>query len=288
MTSEKTLHPDILPGIDRAQLGEGPWWDGHRLAWVDILGKRLNFTTLDGTDYRSHPLPQMPGFAVPDRDGGWIAGFPDGLYRCDSQISQWQRLWQAPHPTSTHRLNDGKCDPAGRIWFGSMTYAEVDPVAALYCYDRGSATEQRSGVVTSNGLDWSPDHRTFYYTDSIPQTIWAYDYDQASGAISNPRVFAQDSGQMVPDGGTIDADGCFWSAKWLGGRIVRYTPTGSIDLVWHLPTAYPTSLAFVGDDLSTLAVTTARAKDQTLANELDGSIFLIPTSTHGLAMTPAN
>lgn len=287
MPSEKTLSPDLLPTPERARLAEGPWWDGITLTWVDILGKRLNRCHLDGSGYESHELPQLPGFAVPHRDGGWVAGFQDGLYRSDPAITTWTRIWQAPHETTTHRLNDGKCDPAGRIWFGSMSYAETEPTSALYRYSSGQTSCQRSQVITSNGLDWSPDHKTFYYTDSRVQTIWAYDYDEDSGEISHERIFAQDSGKMVPDGGTIDAEGCFWSAKWLGGQIVRYRPDGRIDLIWHLPTSCPTSLAFVGDDLSTLAVTTAQAPDASAAGELDGSIFLIPTNTTGLAMTPA-
>jgi len=233
-------------------------------------------------------LPQMVGFAIPHAQGGWVAGLTDGLWLSSADVSDWRRIWQAPHSPSTHRLNDGKADPHGRVWFGSMTYTEDEPTSALYRWDRDGVTEQLAGVTTSNGLDWSPDRRTFYYTDSIPRIIWAFDYDDESGRISNRRVFAQDPEGYVPDGGTIDDDGCFWSAKWNGARLVRYTPDGQIDLIWHLPVNNPTSCCFVGSDRSVLAVTTAIPPDPTRASELDGAVLLIPTATTGPAVTVAN
>ena len=277
---------DVLEFSSRAQLGEGPVWDGTQLYWVDITGRKLNSSDLGGIT-RTIDLPQMPGFAVPDADGGWLAGFPDGLWRSNSEVNEWEQLWTAPHSLETHRLNDGKTDPAGRVWFGSMSYAEVDPVSALYRFDGSTVTEQRSGVTTSNGLDWSPDHRTFYFTDSVPRTIWAYDYDLGSGEIANPRRFAQDPDDYVPDGGCIDADGCFWSCKWNGGRIVRYTPDGTVDLVWHLPVNNPTSCVFVGPARSVLAITSAQSTNPARTSEFDGAVLLIQTDTTGIAMTPA-
>lgn len=283
---ERTLMPEFLPTSIRSSLGDGPCWDGHQLHWVDIQGRKLNSATLDGSLASSVDLPQMASFAIPHADGGWVAGFQDGLWRSDATATGWHQVWEAPHPTETHRLNDGKADPQGRLWFGSMTYAELEPISALYRLDGSGVTEQMAGVITSNGLDWSPDLRTFYYTDSLPRVIWAFDFDAASGDIANPRVFAQDPEDYLPDGGTIDDEGCFWSAKWNGGRLVRYAPDGRIDLVWHLPVANPTSCTFVGPDRSVLAVTTAQSADPNRAHELDGSVLLIPTQTTGPAMTP--
>lgn len=283
---ERTLTPEILPTPIRTSLGEGPWWDGQQLHWVDITGRKLHSATLDGTQTKSVDLPQLPGFAIPHAAGGWVAGFQDGLWRGDAAAENWHQVWTAPHPTQTHRLNDGKADPQGRLWFGSMTYAELEPVSALYRLDASGVTEQMVGVTTSNGLDWSPDQRTFYYTDSVPRVIWAFDFDAATGDITNPRVFAQDPEGYLPDGAAIDNEGCLWSAKWNGGRVVRYAPDGRIDLVWHLPVANPTSCAFVGPDRSVLAVTSAQAVDRSRAGELDGSVLLIPTGTTGPAMTP--
>lgn len=278
---------DTLAFPSRAQLGEGPVWDGTQLHWVDILGRRLFSSDLDAAVTRTTDLPQMPGFAVPDIAGGWLAGFPDGLWRSNVALTEWEQLWHAPHPLETHRINDGKTDPQGRVWFGSMTYAEVDPLSALYRLDGSGVTEELAHVTTSNGLDWSPDHRTFYYTDSIPRVIWAFDYDEASGDISNKREFARDPAGYVPDGGCIDDDGCFWSCKWNGSRIVRYTPDGGIDLVWELPVHNPTSCTFVGPDRSVLAITSAQSTDPSCASEFDGAVLLIQTRTAGPTMTRA-
>ncbi len=284
---ERTITPDILQTPWRNTLGEGPSWIKDRLSWVDIIEKKLHCANLDGSDAVTHELPQMAGFAVPHADGGWLAGLQDGLWRTDASVRDWEQVWKAPHPTETHRLNDGKTDPLGRVWFGSMTFAERDPVSALYRQDADGVAEQVTGVTTSNGLDWSPDGRTFYYTDSVPRVIWAYDFDMDSGAISRPRVFAQDPEAFLPDGGTIDDEGCFWSAKWNGRRVVRYAPDGRIDLIWHLPVSSPTSCTFVGADRSILAVTTARIADMCHDQELDGAVLLIQTNTTGPASTPA-
>ena len=285
---EKTVTPEILEVPFLATLGEGPVWLGNKLAWVDIKGRKLNIADLDGSDHVQHETPQMIGFAVPHADGGWLAGFEDGLWRSDAAVSDWRRAWHASHPTETHRINDGKTDPRGRTWFGSMTHAEKEPVAALYRLDAAGVSQQVAGITTSNGLDWSPDGKTFYYTDSIPRVIWAYDFDMDSGELRNPRVFARDPDAYVPDGCAIDDEGCLWSAKWNGGRVIRYAPDGRIDLIWHLPVTSPTSCAFAGDDRSVLAVTSARLPELGHNSELDGSVLLIPTQTTGPAMTSAS
>lgn len=284
---ERTVAPEILPNPIRTSLGEGPVWDGQQLHWVDITERKLHSSSLDGAQTSTIDLPQMAGFAVPHAEGGWVAGFQDGLWRSTSDATDWRQLWAAPYPLETHRLNDGKADPQGRVWFGSMSYAELEPISALYRHDAAGVTQQMAGITTSNGLDWSPDQRTFYYTDSLPRVIWAYDFDADSGEITNPRVFAQDPEGYLPDGGAIDDEGCFWSAKWNGARIVRYAPDGRIDLVWHLPVANPTSCTFVGPDRSILAVTCAQAVDPSRASELDGTIMLIQTQTTGPALNLA-
>lgn len=284
---EHTVTPDILPVPWRSTLGEGPCWLNGTLSWVDIYEKKLHCASLDASAVISHDLPQMAGFATPHADGGWLAGFQDGLWRTDAEVREWRQVWKAPHPTETHRFNDGKTDPMGRVWFGSMTYAERDPVSALYRLDATGVAQVVTGVTTSNGLDWSPDGSTFYYTDSPPRVIWAYDFDMDSGTLTDPRVFAQDPETYLPDGGTIDDEGFFWSAKWNGRRVVRYAPDGRIDLIWQLPVTSPTSCTFVGEDRSILAVTTARIAELGHDQELDGAVLLIQTNTTGPATTPA-
>lgn len=278
--------PDILDVGIRTILGEGPWWDGDRLSWVDILASRMHVSRLDGSGVHSFELPGSPGFALPGSAGRWVVGLPDGVWSGDPEQSDWRRIWLAPHDPETHRMNDAKPDARGRVWMGSMTYAETDPVSALYRMDERGTAVQMDRVITSNGLGWSPDNRVFYFTDSIQGIIWAFDFDLDDGVLSHRRIFAEDPPGYVPDGAVVDDEGCLWSAKWDGGRIIRYTPEGDVDRVLHLPVSRPTSCMFVGSDRSTLAVTTARPGDPARAAELDGAVLLIPTNTTGALLRP--
>lgn len=285
---ERVVIPDVLDVEVRALLGECPWWDGNGLSWVDILGNRLHRCRLDGSDLRSFDLGGSPGFALPDSAGDWVVGLPDGVWVGDPERADWRHVWIAPHDPTVHRMNDAKPDALGRLWMGSMTYAEVHPVSALYRMDERGTTVQMDRVITSNGLGWSPDNTTFYFTDSIAAIIWSFDFDLGQGTLSRPRVFAEDPAGYVPDGGAVDDEGCFWSAKWDGGRIVRYAPDGHVDTVLHVPVSRPTSCMFVGDDRSTLAVTSARPADPSRAAELDGAVLLIPTTTTGPLLCPVS
>lgn len=273
-----TISPGTLPVGVRTRLGESPWWDGDRLSWIDILGHRIHRCRLDGSELESLTTPAAPGFAIPTADG-FVVGLPDGVHRVVD--GAWRRTWQAPHDAARLRLNDGKTDPSGRLWFGSMTYDETTPDAALYREDASGVTRVLDGVTTSNGLGWSPAGTTLYYSDSPLRTTWAFDHDPVTGDLSHRRPFAIDPPGQFPDGLTVDADGYVWSAKWQGGRIVRYAPDGRIDTVVEVPVVRPTSLAWVGPDRSTLAVTTAAPQDANLAHELDGAVLLIPTATSG-------
>lgn len=277
---ERTIDPDILPVAARTRLGESPWWDGGLLSWVDILGQKILRCDLSGSELSILNTPGEPGFAIPS-DGGYVVGLPDGAWFCNS-CGTWEQLWLAPHDPRTFRMNDAKTDPKGLLWLGSMTYAEEDPVASLYRMDRARVvTHQIDGITTSNGLGWSPDGCTMYYTDSIPRVIWACDFDLNDSVLSNPRIFAQDSSGCVPDGLAVDDEGCVWSAKWDGNRIVRYRPDGKVEQVLHVPVARPTSCTFVGPDRSLLAVTTASPTDPSRSHDLDGAVLLIPTETTG-------
>lgn len=274
---------ELLAVADRDHLGEGPWWDAARarLVWVDILGRRVRFATLDGIESPSLPTPSDVGFAVPTADGRMVAGLADRLAVEDA--GTWTTLWTGDHDPAVVRINDGKTDRDGRIWFGTMHRAETSPAGALFSYD-GTVTQHATGITTSNGLGWSPDGALFYYTDSMARTIWVF--DTADGVLSNRRVFATDpDGGYVPDGLTVDADGNVWSSKWNGGRVVRYAPDGRVDEVLELPVAKPTSVAFAGPRLDTLVVTSANTGDGD--GELAGSVFLLDAGVTGIAEVPA-
>ena len=285
MTIVRTASYDVLD-VDRDGLGEGPWWSvaEQRLYWVDITGRRVRTATLDSQGVREWATPVEVSLVVPDRTGGLVVGLTDGLARLDPATGELvSGVLVDPRPD--HRLNDGKTDRAGRLWFGSMHRTETDPSSRFYRLDGSGVTTIFSDVITSNGLGWSPDNSVMYYTDSITQQIRAFDFDPATGAMSNGRVFAQDPrGERVPDGLTVDAEGCVWGAKWNGGRVIRYAPDGTPLLDLRFPVARMTSCMFVGPGLDTLAVTSARGPqdDEPLA----GRVFLVDPGTTGIAESP--
>jgi sugar lactone lactonase YvrE len=278
---------ELLSVATRDHLGEGPWWDAARaeLLWVDILGRRVRRATLDGAESPALETPTEVGFAVRDTDGRVLAGLSDGLAVCSPSGGGWTPLWTGDHDATAVRINDGKTDHDGRVWFGTMHRAEAEQAGALYSYGAGAATLRVPGITTSNGLGWSPDGRLFYYTDSMARAIWVYDVGD-DGGISNRRVFASDPGDYVPDGLTVDASGAVWAAKWNGGRVVRYTPDGTVDRVLELPVRKPTSAAFAGAALDTLVITSANMDDGD--GDLAGSVFLLDVGATGIADRPAD
>jgi L-arabinonolactonase len=282
VTEQRIADFEILAVESRDVLGEGPWWDveDQRLWWVDIKGRRIRNATLDGREGNVIQTTQDIGFAVPDDQGGLFGGLRDGLYR-RSETGDWTKVWNADYDTTAHRINDGKTDRTGRLWFGTMHDAETAALSSFYRYDQTGVKRQSRDVTASHGRAGAPNGRIFYYTDSLARTIWTFDFDPDAGVLSNRQVFACDPVGYVPDGLTVDVDGAVWAAKWDGNKVVRYRPDGTVDFELMLPVRRPTSTMFVGADLSTLAVTSANL-DRTADGALAGAVFLIPTQTFGL------
>jgi sugar lactone lactonase YvrE len=192
-----------------------------------------------------------------------------------------------PEPGRTgNRFNDGKCDRAGRLLVGTMAIDNGPGQGALWSVAPGGTTRAvETGVHVSNGPAWSPDDRTLYFTDTGARTVYAYDYDLATGAATNRRTFATFSGvDGKPDGMAVDAAGCVWVAVWDGWRLERRRPDGSLDRVVMLPVPRPTSLAFGGDDLRTLFVTSARVRlsaEQLVEAPLSGSVLALVVDVPG-------
>lgn len=272
---------EALQTPDRDTLGEGPWWDAATgvLSWVDIPGRQVRRARLDGSGYSTVTLPTEVGFAVMASDDEMVVGLRDGLHRLDLSSGATTPLAVLDHDASTHRANDGKTDRQGRIWFGTMRMDESAPTGALYRYDRDGLHQVLDGVTISNGLGWSPDQRVMYYTDSPTREILAFDFDAEAATLSGRRVFATDPGGQVPDGLTVDTEGCVWGAKWDGGAVVRYAPDGREIARVELPVARLTSCAFVGERRDVLAVTTAQTpgKDEPLA----GHVLLVDVGVAG-------
>jgi sugar lactone lactonase YvrE len=187
-------------------------------------------------------------------------------------------------------MNDGKCDPAGRFWAGTMALDERPRAGALYRLDPDGAVHTMLRDVTiSNGLDWSDDGRTMYFIDSPTQTVDAFDFDVATGSIANRRTVVRIPIEHgTPDGLALDSDDGVWVSLWGGGAVHRYTATGTLDAIVHVPTPFPTSCTFGGDDLGDLYITTAwiqLAADERAGQPHAGSLFHVRSGARG---RPAN
>jgi sugar lactone lactonase YvrE len=258
-------HPD--------RLGESPFWHPHerRLYWVDIPGRQVHRAAADGGGFESWPMPQEPGCIAPARSGGLVIALRDGIYRARAWGGGLDLLHRFGHDPATTRCNDGKADPLGRFWAGTIYEPRDRPLAELHCLEwvAGAARVQRmaGGATTANGLAWSPAGDVLYWSDTPRHVVWAWDWDARANALGPQRVFHQfpakppgwQPGQPGyggrPDGAAVDADGHYWCAMYEGGRLVRLAPTGQV--VGELPTPMPspTMPCFGGDDLRTLFVT---------------------------------
>ncbi|EAR51120.1 Senescence marker protein-30 (SMP-30) [Oceanicola granulosus HTCC2516] len=241
-------------------LGEGPLWDveTERLYFIDSLGKRVFRCTADGGEMRAWQVPSEIGAMCLRAGGGAIVALRDGFHALDLDTGDTHHIVDPEPDRPGNRLNDGKVDAAGRFLCGSMDTGEAEPTGSLWRLDPDLSVHQlERDIICSNGPCWSPDGRTFYFTDSFTGTISAYDYDAATGDIANRRSFAAlpDERGGAPDGATVDAEGCLWSACVFDGRIFRFTPDGAVDRVIEMPVRKVTSVAFGGARLDTLFVT---------------------------------
>jgi len=273
----------------KASLGECPTWsvDEQSLYWVDINAPSLNrFDPLTGRNI-AWPMPEAIGcFALRDA-GRFVAALRSGMWLVDSSGKLERKIAAAPYDPAHHRFNDGRADAQGRFWAGSMNERRDASSARLYRLDAKLAlTPMISDITISNGLAWSPDSRTMYHADTPTRTISAWDFDPPTGTIANRRVFAQFSGETDrPDGAAVDREGCYWSAFYRGGKVVRLSPRGEMVAEFPLPAICPTMCAFGGQDLKTLYVTTARQRRG--AEELSrlpqsGGIFAMRVDVPGM------
>ena len=267
----------------RAELGEGPFWDARTqtLHWLDILNKRV----YAGADLLAQ-LDEFVGCAAFRRDGGLILALKSSIVNLQPDSVKPAILATLNEPTN-NRFNDGKCDPAGRFLAGSMDLNETDPTGALYSFDGKTVTKLLSGITISNGLTWSPDHKTFYYTDTPTRQVTAFDYDLSTGQIANPRpAVRMPDGLGWPDGMTSDTDGNLWIAMWGGAQVTKWDPrTGRLLEQIPMPVLQPSSCIFGGADLNELYVTSARkglSQEKLQEYPLSGGVFKITTDVTGM------
>jgi sugar lactone lactonase YvrE len=245
----------------RVRLGEGPVWDDSTgdLVWVDIL---------EGIVHRTAPstgrdvvlsVGRSVGAVGLRRGGGLVLATDDGFHVHDPGATTTRRIAAVEADDPLTRMNDGKVDPAGRFWAGTMAFDEVSTMGSLYRLDPdGTVTTMLTGVGISNGLDWSADGSTMYFIDTLTHGVDTFRWDGASGTISDrTRLVTIGGDEGNPDGMTLDVEGYLWVACWDGWRVRRYAPDGSFDREIRFPAAHVSSVAFGGPDLDELYVTTA-------------------------------
>ena len=243
------------------ELSEGPCWDdrSQQLFWVDILAGRVH--AIDpATGLRQMWEIETPvGAVVPRSSGGWVAAVERGFAFYDDDWRPMGPVISAPEQPPGTRFNDGRCDPAGRFWAGTLAYDETPGAGSLYCLEADQVPSRCLTEVTiSNGLGWSADASTMYFVDSGSGTVDTLRFDLASGtAYDRQTLVAIPPSLGVPDGLTVDADGFLWVAVWGGGCIRRYSPSGELDRSVVLPVTQVSSMAFGGLHYAELFITTA-------------------------------
>ena len=244
-----------------AEVGEGPIWRASTgtLLWVDILGSTLHeFDPSTGRDAVTD-VGQPVGTVVPRRSGGVVLALADGFVAM-SDDGAFTRLADVEAENPAVRMNDGKCDSRGRLWAGTMPFDEERPIGALWCLEADHSLRRiLGGTKVSNGIVWSHDDTLMYYIDSLTHRIDLFDFDADAGTVANRRVFFEWPPERgIPDGMTIDADGCLWVGFFGGWAVRRITPDGEIDAEIDLPVSNVTACWFGGDDLGDLYITSAK------------------------------
>lgn len=278
---------DVLPVANT--LGEGVLWDreGGALWWTDIQEKRLYRYQLENRELKQFELPERLGsFALVAGSEDLVCAFESGFAFYHPALQRLQWLHRPPHAASNVRFNDGRVDRDGRFWSGSMVEGRGEPCGQLYSLSKGRLEPHLSGIAISNSLCFSPEGDYLYFADTPRRTIWRFNLDRVTGELANRQVFATTPEGSYPDGSNVDAQGHLWNAHWGAGRVVRYAPDGSISGSVELPVSQPTCVAFGGDDLDILFVTSARENLQAdvLARQPQaGHVFAYQLKVKGLA-----
>ena len=278
-----------LAGPRQHELSEGPRWDDETatVSWVDIVQGHVYRGVLLGDVVVGElvlSLPDTVGAAVPASDGGLLVAAhdrivvvsPDGTRHASAPLVDREQLL---------RLNDAAVDPAGRLLVGSLATDHRTGAAELFRLEPdGTGTVLRTGMNLANGIGWSPDGTTVYVNDSVPGTVWAADYDVASGDIDRWRPLVS-SLHGAPDGLCVDTEGRVWVAEWNASRVTCFSPAGDVVHLVHLPVPHVTAIGFVGPARDRLLITSARDEledDRRAQFPLSGRLFLADVDAMGL------
>ncbi len=283
-------------------LGESPFWHPQEqlLYWADIAGCQLNRLNTFMGDVESWAMPSEPGCFAPAASGGFIIALRDRIVRAHTWGGDLQTLTMIDHDPTTTRSNDGKCDALGRFWVGTMFEPRNAPNAKLFCWDGAALQFKQGHAMVANTLAFTPDRKTVYWADTPQHTIWAWDFDQNSSAMTNQRIFKQfapkPEGWMSgttanggyggrPDGAAVDVQGNLWVAMFEGKQVVQISANGEVLQSIEAPVTTCTMPAFGGDDLQTLYLTSARhnrSAEETAREPLMGCVFSLRVNVAGL------
>lgn len=287
---------EALP-VAPALLGESPFWhpDEAALVWCDIPGKQLHRWHPASSTHQQWSFDSEPGCCAPMVGGDVLLARRDGLFRFNPQTALCSRLVNAPYDPQFERFNDGKADPQGRLWVGTIYEPRQPANAALYRWSQGQLTRMAGDITVSNGLAFSPDGRTMYWSDTLAHRVMAFDFDGGAGGLSRPRVFAQFPLKTAeqdlatyggrPDGAAVDVEGAYWVAMFEGQRVLRLAPDGRLLQEIALPVRCPTMPCLGGPDMRTLYVTTSRHNrpaHELAAQPLAGCVLSLRVDVPGL------
>lgn len=290
------------------ELGESPFWHPQEqmLYWLDIPGKQLLRTDTVGGPVETWDMPEEPGCMAPAASGGWVMALRHGIFRAHQWGGELQRIATLDYDTTQMRANDGKCDALGRFWVGTIDEPKQSMNAALYMVDcrdgRTPLIERKAGdALTANGLAWSPDGHTLYWSDTPRHVVHAWDFDPTSATMTAHRHFVQLPGKPDgwqfdpsaanggypgrPDGAAVDVQGNYYAAMFEGRRVCKFSPDGRLLAEIETPAQCPTMPCFGGADLKTLFITTARhgrSAAELAALPLSGCVFSMPVDVAGL------
>ncbi|SFL46055.1 Sugar lactone lactonase YvrE [Gracilibacillus orientalis] len=274
----------------KALLGEGPCWDERNqvLYWTDITGEVIHRFNPQKEQNDTFEIGEMVGAVVVAEDGQLVLAAENGFYFYDTETKQMNAIHDPELDRPDNRFNDGKVDPAGRFWAGTMQKSDNEPEGTLYCMNHALEVEAKlTELRTSNGMAWDMKYRRMYFIDTPTRNIYVFEYDLETGTITNQRVafqFTETYG--FPDGMTIDTEGMLWIAGWGSGKVSRWNPeTGEVLSVVEVPAKNITSCTFGGKDFDTLYITTARegmTEEELGKLPLSGSLFFIKPNAKGL------
>ncbi|MDQ0254628.1 sugar lactone lactonase YvrE [Evansella vedderi] len=282
------MKPELILDA-KATLGEGPCWDEmeQKLYWVDIMERKIHVLDPETGENETIVLDQYVGCAVLKEGGGLLLGLQNGFYELEIPSKKLTLIHNPEKDKPENRFNDGKVDPLGRFWAGTMHLEAKGNNGALYRLDSNYGVKKIIGDVgISNGLAWDVSRGAMYFIDTTTKKVAAFDYDLKSGEISNKHfVITIPEGEGFPDGMTIDVNGHLWIAHWDGAKITRWDPsTGKKIEEIKFPVDRITSCCFGGKEMNELFVTTARnglSPSQLEKQPLAGGLFKVKTAVKG-------